>query len=87
MPRIALIGILLSVVLMSALFVLNSILPSDYIQVADPGTDTTLPKKIACRNFKSHTDAQIFFDAHGGDNGPYKALDNDHDGSVCESLP
>lgn len=87
MPRIAFIGILLSVVLMSVLLVLNSLLPTDYVQVTDPNTESTLPKKIACKNFKSHTDAQIFFEAHGGNTGPYKALDSDHDGLVCESLP
>jgi micrococcal nuclease len=41
-----------------------------------------------CSDFKTHSEAQAYFDAGGGSSSNnYDGLDGDHDGIACETLP
>ena len=44
----------------------------------------TLTFAVACKDFKTHQEAQAYFNAK---KAGYKRLDRDKDGSACDCLP
>lgn len=83
MPRITILGILLTVGLFFILIVLNYTVNNNYVTLTDPSISLKNPKDIRCKNFLTQADAQKFFLSHTG----LESLDKDSDGVVCESLP
>jgi len=49
--------------------------------------DAKYTDEYNCDDFKTQSDAQIFYDKAGGVKGDVNRLDGDKDGEACESLP
>lgn len=87
MPKDVLSGIIAISLIMGLLMWLNFTTDGNYITANIPDIEKIPAEKIRCRDFPTHTDAQLFFDSRPGLKAGYKALDGDVDGEVCENLP
>lgn len=83
MPRITVLGLLLTAGLFIILVILNFTLKNNYTALTDPSINLKDPRDIRCKDFLTQPDAQDFFLSHPEVN----SLDKDSDGVVCESLP
>lgn len=82
MHKLPLLGIILTIILMSLLIYI-ALHTKSPIKTTNPSFNNKQPSQIKCADFLTQSDAQTFFNNRSLD---FQHLDKDRDGIVCENL-